>query len=515
MYAQFVKQCRLTVEGSQDTDHTKGFSESDTVSKVSVDIVNPKSLVFRTLALAAEDPMSTTRNMRFIFDEIDRLTAADWDDACSDSESLVSSNHNVECGKESDCAPQVSAGLDEQSCDNSLKDYVEVGVNMNSTQQEHIHGTETGVAGISKNAQLSDHTNHSMGIRGGSDNYVQPLCYRIQESLRPVAEFIHQKKGGKRFNATPQPAITRTFPTSSIKPCIRNLFSTHTGVPRNANIKITGKDTEPQPAIVQQANVEACPNGPVSNHHGWLKNALSTVGLLRETKIKQLEKNGKSRSRLDAARSSKDFKPRGGRIRNACQHAIAVLYKKKIGSSSKDPGPKPAVVKTSANEDTKPRSSRVPSILQRTFPCLRKSKSDQHNAHASISPAQTEAILIPAQVEDDKIWDQFRRDLEDVGIYAAVVKERHADFMATLEQAAQNKLAPECGSQAVLEAPQSTETAEDKGKVSLQETAKKEPYDLDLFALYSITNALANKKLPSEVMVRLREGFTALVASAS
>lgn len=515
MYAQFVKQCRLTVEGSQETDHTQGFSESDTVPKVSLDIVNPKSLVFRTLALAVEDPMSTTRNMRFIFDEIDRLTAADWDDACSDSESLVSRHHNVECGKESDCAPRVSAGLDEQSCDNSLKDYIEVGVNTDSTQQEHIHGTETGVAGITKNAQLSDHTNHSMATRGGSDDYVQPLRYRIQESLRPVAEFIHQKKGKKPFNATPQPAIVRTFPTGSITPRIRNLFHNHTGIPRNTNNKITGKDTEPQPAIVQQANVEACPNGSVSNRHGWLKNALSTVGLLRETKIKQLEKNGKSHSRLDAARSSEDFKPHGGRIRNACQHAIAVLYKKKTGSSCKDPGPKPAVVKISANEDTKPRSSRVRSILQQTFPCLWKSKSDQHNAHASISPAQTEAILIPAQIEDDKVWDQFRRDLEDVGISTAVVKERHADFMATLQQAAQSKLAQECGSQAVLETPQSTETAEDKGKASLQETTKKEPYDLDLFALYSITNTLADNKLPSEVMVRLKEGFTALVASAS
>jgi len=379
-------------------------------------------------------------------------------------------------------------------------------VNTDSTQQEHIHGTETGVAKITKNAQLSDHTNHSMAIRGGSDDYVQPLCYRIQESLRPLAEFIHQKKDEKLFNATPQPAVVRTFPTGSIKPRIRNLFHTHTGIPRNTNIKITGQDTEPQPAIVQQANVEACPNGSVSNRYGWPKNALSTVGLFHESKIKQLEKNGKSRSRLDAARSSEDFKPRRGWIRNVCQHAIAVLHKKKTGSSSKDPGPKPAVVEISANEDTKPRSSRVLSILQRIFPCLRKSKSDQHNAHASISPART---------EDDKVWDQFRRDLEDVGISAAVVKERHADFMATLQQAAQNKLAPECGSQAVLETPQSTETAEGKGKASLQETTKKEPYDLDLFALYSITNTLADNKLPSEVMVRLKEGFTALVASAS
>lgn len=514
MYAQFVNQCHLAVDGSQDANHIQGFSGSNTISNASSDIVNPKSLVFRTLALAVEDPMSTSRNMRFIFDEIDRLTAADWDDACSDSESIASNNHKFECVTKSDCAQQVSAGTDKQPCHINLRESIEVGVNTDSTQQEHLRETEIEVAEAAKNAQHSDRTDHPMAVRGGSDHHVKPFCYRIQDSLHPVAGVIHQKKAEKSINAAHRPANTRTFPTGSVKPRIRSLFRTHTGISRNTNVKNPGKDTEPQPAVVQPANVEALPSGSVSNRRGWLKNALGTVGFLHE-KTKQLKKNGNSQSKHDAARSSEDFKPRGGRIRNICQHAIAVLHRKKAGNSLEDAELDLAIVETSVNKNTKPRSNQVQSILHRAFPCLRKSKSDKHNAHASVSHAQTEVVAVPAKTEDDNVWDQFRRDLEDVGISAAVIKEHHAHFIATFQQAAQNKLAQECGSQAALEVPQPTETAEDKDKASLKETPKKEPYDLDLFALYNITNTLADNKLPNEVMVRLKEGFTALVASAS
>ena len=398
MYGRFIEQFRLEMDSS-----------TGTVSKVALDFVNPRSLIFRTLAVAIEDPMSTGLNIGFIFDEIERLTAANWDEADDNSEPDTS-----------DPLPQVSAKTYHQPCHAVLEELEQFGDKEESREVVIDHSSEERVAELEDDALPSCPKLQPITVGHGSGHNMEPLCYRIKGGLNYMAKLLHKKKEKKA--------------------------------------KACNKDKEP----------------------------LSTPG---------------------ASSSAKGAKPGCGPLRGAFEHTPKIFRKNKLGKSSEGTGAQ--ATKSCTNEDPKLLRNRMRDVFRRALPCLRKSKLEKPKAQATVKPTNA---------EDDLVWSQLRSELEGAGISARMIKGSSTALITAIKQATQHKQSQDGMSHrdpSLLESPESIEIPEGKTKPCIKDSTDTEAYEPSLFNLWDINHALADGILPEESMVRLKEGFATLLASAS
>lgn len=550
MYAQFVEQ---EAEAFSNADHGQECTKSSIKPKVFSDLVTPKALLFRTLTLAIEDPMFSSQNISFIFDKIERLTAADWDDDYSEPDSEGAITHQTECHTKNECIPSVSVNTEEKPCRAISEELIDRRNNSNYCQQDDILRPEMGTTGRGGDDKLDDSKLQPVAVRSDSGLGAKLFAHRIQDSFQHASKVLPKNKGKLFANATAPLLVMAGASSNGIaRPQIRNAFHTHGGILHRTNVRHDGKDREPQPAIVQPALAEAHSSSSVESHPGRLQKVILPTGLLRKQKVEDSGKDGKFAPGLNEASMHPNVKLRGGRVRSVFQHAVELLQMKKVSDSSEGITSQPAVADTCKRDNAKPRRNRFQRILRRTFPCLRKGKVNSKEAQASITPAHT---------EDDLVWNQFCHELEQTGISATMVREHQSSLIATVKQALESKVMDENGLQAVPEVPQPSdvaqelgedetevvsqapqpsdiaqeieeneievvpelpqpsdvagETEEDKMTARIKEITEKQAYDPSMFSLWDISIALKDNTLPQEAVVRLKEGFAALIASIS
>ena len=196
MYGRFMEKCRLEMDSS-----------TGTVSNAALDFVNPRSLIFRTLSVAIEDPMSTGQNVGFIFDEIERLTAADWDAADDNSESDGSKRYS-----------QVSAETYHQPCNAFLEGKEQVQEQEEFRETVIDHGSEEAADKVEVDAPRSGPKRQSMTVGPGSSYSMKPLRNRIQGGFTCVAKLLHKKKEKKAEGCgKAREPLSTAGPASSIK----------------------------------------------------------------------------------------------------------------------------------------------------------------------------------------------------------------------------------------------------------------------------------------------------------
>ncbi len=483
MYAQFVDQNSLTTEVGCDMGPTQGFPMNSIISKVALDAVNPKSLLFHILAVAVEDPMSMARNMRFIFDGIERLTAADWDIKDTKTDPDASSDQESISDLTLDCLPG-SAGTQEQPGQAITTEVKEAREEVDLSKHQIVQGPEVLVAEAGGN---------------GLSHGLKPLCHRVQDGFHYMTKLLHKGKISPDAIA-PRAEMVDVCPKGIPDP------RTQEKLLCIANKKDLSKDIKPQPAIIRPTDVEACSSGSVKIPRGWLPNSLRAMGFLRKKFSKESSEDRGICSEFNGACPSENVKPRGDRLRSALQHTMAALSKNKVSKSSKDPEPRPVNTEACKIVAIEPLQDRMRSFLHWALPCLQKGQVEKPRERASVSPTPT---------EDDHVWDQFRIDLEDAGVSAALISEFKTFFIAAVIQAAQHKHAREDIIQPFPKSSQSTDPTEDEGSASVRKITQQKSFNPSTFALYSITHSLADNVLPNEVMKRLEEGFAAIVASAT
>ena len=481
MYAQFIK------ESSTNAGPVAELSMNNAISDVAMDIVNPRSLLLRTLAVAVEEPLAIARHIRFIFEAIERLTAADWNEVAVKVQSDASSAYEIECDTTANSRSQVYTDLNEQPCQTGFND-VEVTEERAESYKHKIIRPEIGVAGSREKVLLSGSRRQTSAVESASNQVSKPLCYRTQHGLLCLGKLFHKRKPEKPLRvAKHQSGIVQARQ-------IRISFPT-----KNAGILTAS--TEP-------ATAEPCASESVESSRGWFQKALRIFRRPQSQKA-ELNKDREAKPSPDRARLTEETKSRGSYLRNTFRHTLSALRKNKLCESSREPEPQQA--EASAFDQINPRRNWIQCALTRAFPCFYKSKVEMPEAQARVSPAGN---------GEDYVWSPFRQGLEDAGVTAGRIKELSPMLIATTKEATQHQLSQESIPQEdkllpIPESPKSSETTEDKAKAYIKDVTERQAYDPRYFNLWDITHALADDTLPDESMARLKQGFAALVASAS
>jgi len=527
LYARSMEQCISEKRGRDGTHCKEGDLRTPVFSHTS-DLEIRKSILAWSLAVAADDSMSTTAIVSLFFKEIDRLTTTSQESSSSAIDSAASSGDEAKTGADNDCTSQTSAGTDESPSHKSLINADAPSENYASIQEVEALGI---VDGGLPECPVSDELRR---VEDGPSRKAKPIYNRIQDALRYNGRVLHKnlKKAPKDLQPLPaivQPAVAEACPTKnaiSSSSRIQTALDHTIGLLRRKGSKGSADGTE-----VKSANSQVYTNDNVKLGGGGFRNPLhSVIGLLKKPKVEKPHKDAVNLSNPVEVSSSDRVEPCQGRDRSAVYKTPDLPRNHKSKHSPEVSKPLIGDVETGTSQAGKPYYVDAGHAVQPMSPYPQDSKVERAEAQGSLSPVKEEV---------GSICHQAILKLEDAGIFSTISKEHRALIEGVIKQVAEaSQRGLPCISDAkpageVLrsaevvktqdvpltpvaiekEAPGSAEAPEAKDKAPTPAKAEKKEYDPSQFLLWSVAHGIADGELSDEFWQRLERGFAALVAS--
>lgn len=528
MYAQFMEQGNSEQRGRAGTHWEEGGLRTP-VSSQSSDLDIRKSILTWSLAVAADDSMSTTTTVGLIFKKIDRLTTPSQESSSSATDSDASSDTEAKTGADPDRTTQTSAGTDESPCPKILNNADPPSESHASTQEVEAPGIVDG--GLPKRS-VSDELRR---VENGPSGKAKPIYNRIQDAFRYNGKVLHRKnlkKPPKDLQPLPaivQPAVAETRPTKDVIPSGSRLQTAldHTlGLLRRKGSKGSAEGTE-----VKSAKSQVHTNDNVKLRWGGFRKPLSNViGFLKKPKVEKPRQDAVNLPNPVEVSSSDRVGPCQGRDRSAVHKTTDLPRNLKSKHSPEISKPPPADVDVSTSPVGKPCCVDAGHAVQPMSPHPKESNLERAEAQGSLSPVMEEV---------GKFCHQAILKLEDAGIFSTISKEHRAFIEDVIEQIAEDsqrglsyisdaKPAGEVLRSAEVDRTQDVsvtpvtmekeaqgpaEASDTKNKVPRRAKAEKKEYDPSQFVLWSVAHGIADGELSDEFWQRLERGFAALVDS--
>ena len=470
-YAQSLEEhslgrARWTIKDS-DQDGSNGTVVSNQLS----DVMMPRSPLFWSLAVAADNPMSLHEILGLIFSEIERLTAPKWDKGHSDHKSLSTTSG----GGSSCCFKPICYRMQEVL--RYVARYLRKHEENEYLDEKSPKNLEFPSATVELYPSKSTQSHHSC-IRNASNTTIR---------------FLHKKStNGKDMK--PQPAMVALATGGACQTERMNAEGGHTkmaikttlGSLHEKEVKCSGSDGQTQSTLVKTRTSD----NSKASHRRSQKTLHDAVRLMGEKKTETPGPDTHSHLVPQDACSNEEDNPPRGRIQRVFQESLGLLHNTKARISIQEVKPPPAINGDSTDNNNKPGCGRVRNTIHCAFPCLRKSKMESFEA-------QEKPCLAKNQV--DHLCGQFMRKFVNAGFSVSKVGNRRTSFDAATKKAAK-------GSEKTLSrANENRPASEAPG--SMEDGSS-------VFAQWNVADALVDNNLSEKMMQRLKEGFDALVASA-
>jgi len=528
LYARSMEQC-ISEQRGRDGTHCKEGELRTPVLNQSSNLGIRKSILAWSLAVAADDSMSTTANVGLVFREIGRLTTASQESSSPATDSDASGGDEAKTGADTDSTSHTSAGMDESPSHKSLINAAAPSKSYASIQEVEALGI---VDGGLPEFPVSDELRC---VEDGPSRKAKPIYNRIQDALRCNGRVLHKKnlkKAPKDLQPLPaiiQPAVAEACPTKnaiSSGSRIQTALDHTVGLLGGKGSKASADGTK-----VKSASTQLYTNDNVKLRGGGFRNLLhSVIGFLKKPKVEKPHKDAVNLSNPVEVSSGDRVEPCQGRDRSAVHKTPDLPRNHKSKHSPEVSKPLPADVEASTSQAGKPYYVDAGHAVQPMSPYPQDSKVERAEAQGSLSPVKEEV---------GSICHQAILKLEDAGIFSTISKEHRALIEGVIKQVAEaSQRGLPCISDAkpageVLrsaevvktqdvpltpvamekEAPGSAEASEAKDEAPTPAKAQKKEYDPSQFLLWSVAHGIADGELSDEFWQRLERGFAALVAS--
>ena len=421
------------------------------------------------MAVAADDPLSMPDNVVHIFDEIEQLTAADWDRPGSD---LPSESTAVEKCSSGCFTPICHRVRDLRLCFATMMQDSKAKM---SLEENYIKDTNPSPG--SSEPSLSR-------ITEGHKTRIHKTLFSTWGHLRK--RHVHNEDA-KPHITNVEPTIKESRQSEDIKVQDNRISGPLDDNSGNLLVKKeegSGGDDSNQLKII-----DTCPNQSVKARCGRIQKVFhGAMKLFHISKSKEFSADPEPESVSVEACYDREIKPRS-RIRRALKKPFDLIRKQKTEGSTEETEPRLAIVKANPNEEHKPRCNKARRIIHQVFPCLRKKAETPEEQKIS---NEIDAIV-------DHFWDELKHYRAGTGISPTEFLKACEPLEPAVDKITRNL------QKGILQAKEA-----DKGSGTKEVDFSR----MDCFNQGVVTDALVEGNLKPEMMQRLREGFDALVATA-